>query len=191
MAALKEIKSLFGNNETSLNRSWVKPTCQRWISVCENADLCSCPLAWREDVTSVPTEIPSCKMLSALACSSPLLAGIGCCAEITSLLLWQTTGFFGCLCLLSQCPNGYWYKDTSVAVLMASTSSPRVSAYKMISLPLFKLESSSWAAREESAWEIHCSAGAKTSPEHLQAYWAFQNAKTFFFSQKAKYHLFL
>lgn len=135
MAALKEIKSLLGSNETTLNRSWVKSTCQWWISHCENAGLCSCPLAWREDVTSVPKQIPAVRcLISALSYSCPLQDGIGCCAETTSLLLWQTTGFSVCLCLLCQCPNGHQYKGTSVAVLMVSTSSPRASHFHNLSL---------------------------------------------------------
>ena len=99
MASLKEIERFLGSNETALNGSWVRPIYWWWISHNSNTGLCSFALDERENVTSVTTQVMTVACLPAvLAYSSPLVGGIGCCAEINSLFLWQATLFLGCLC---------------------------------------------------------------------------------------------
>lgn len=108
MATLREMKRFLGSNETALNRSWVRPICQWWISHSENTGLCSFPLDWRENVTSVTTQGTSVTCLPAvLAYSSTLLGGISCCLRSALCFFDKPRYFLGAfavqifwLCLL-------------------------------------------------------------------------------------------
>lgn len=71
-------------------------------------------------MTSVPTQIPATEHLpSALAYSSPLLGGTGCCAEITCAPLTNHRVSWVPLSLLSV-SKWHHYEGSFVAVLLFS-----------------------------------------------------------------------